>query len=215
MAHQMSVLAIDIAKLVFHVVGMDDTGVVVLRKRIARSELLTFIASLPPVIRKNLNNDTFPESNAGYYYLEGISPGWYTLSCETLSRSASNVATSVSPIVRINATVTESLVINPSCTRMASLALTRADVRGRTRIPIRGICWTDRLYSCKFLMIAGRSFSLRAGWPPVINPLCKASSTISRCVTSNRMCTPVKASTCLASHRWRNTRHSTDIPAKW
>jgi transposase len=49
MAQQMSVLGIDIAKLVFHVVGMDDTGVVVFRKRIARSELLTFIASLPPL----------------------------------------------------------------------------------------------------------------------------------------------------------------------
>ena len=49
MAQQMSVLGIDIAKLVFHVVGMDDTGAVVLRKRIARSELLTFIANLPPL----------------------------------------------------------------------------------------------------------------------------------------------------------------------
>ncbi len=39
MAQQMSVLGIDIAKLVFHVVGMDDTGAVVLRKRLARSEL--------------------------------------------------------------------------------------------------------------------------------------------------------------------------------
>jgi transposase len=49
MAQQISVLGIDIAKLVFHVVGMDDTGVVVLRKRLARSELLHFIATLPPV----------------------------------------------------------------------------------------------------------------------------------------------------------------------
>jgi len=49
MAQQMSVLGIDIAKLVFHVVGMDDTGAVVLRKRIARSELLTFMANIPPL----------------------------------------------------------------------------------------------------------------------------------------------------------------------
>jgi transposase len=49
MAQQISVLGIDIAKLVFHVVGVDDTGHVVLRKRIARSELLTFIANLPPL----------------------------------------------------------------------------------------------------------------------------------------------------------------------
>jgi transposase len=34
---------------VFHVVGMDDTGQVVLRKRMARSELLHFIAKLPPL----------------------------------------------------------------------------------------------------------------------------------------------------------------------
>ncbi len=39
----------DIAKLVFHVVGMDDSGHVVLRKRLARSALLSFIASLPPL----------------------------------------------------------------------------------------------------------------------------------------------------------------------
>jgi hypothetical protein len=40
MAGKLSVLGIDIAKMVFHVVGMDDTGLVGLRKRIARSELL-------------------------------------------------------------------------------------------------------------------------------------------------------------------------------
>ena len=40
MARKLSVLGIDIAQLVFHVVGMDDTGVVILRKRIARSEVL-------------------------------------------------------------------------------------------------------------------------------------------------------------------------------
>jgi transposase len=49
MAQQISVLGIDIAKLVFHVVGMDERGQVVLRKRLARSELPTFIATLPPL----------------------------------------------------------------------------------------------------------------------------------------------------------------------
>jgi transposase len=49
MAQTITVLGIDIAKLVFHVVGMDDSGHVVLRKRIARSELLTFIANVPPL----------------------------------------------------------------------------------------------------------------------------------------------------------------------
>jgi transposase len=49
MAQTIKVLGIDIAKVVFHVVGMDDSGHVVLRKRLARSELLTFIANLPPL----------------------------------------------------------------------------------------------------------------------------------------------------------------------
>ncbi len=39
----------DIAKLVFHVVGMDNTGTVVLRQRLARSALLHAIATLPPL----------------------------------------------------------------------------------------------------------------------------------------------------------------------
>jgi transposase len=49
MAQKISVLGIDIAKLMFHVVGMDDAGHVVLRKRLARSELPRFIANLPPL----------------------------------------------------------------------------------------------------------------------------------------------------------------------
>jgi transposase len=49
MAQKISVLGIDIAKLVFHVVGMDDAGHVVFRKRLARSELQRFIATLPPL----------------------------------------------------------------------------------------------------------------------------------------------------------------------
>jgi transposase len=49
MAQQISVLGIDIAKLVFHVVGMDNAGLVVLRKRLARSVLQRFIATLPPL----------------------------------------------------------------------------------------------------------------------------------------------------------------------
>jgi transposase len=49
MAQTIGVLGIDIAKRVFHVVGMDDAGHVVLRKRLARSELQRFIANLPPL----------------------------------------------------------------------------------------------------------------------------------------------------------------------
>ena len=47
MTRKMSVFGIDIAPLVLHVVGMDDTGAVVLRKRLARSEFLHGIATLP------------------------------------------------------------------------------------------------------------------------------------------------------------------------
>jgi transposase len=49
MAQTISVLGIDIARLVFHVVEMDDSGHMVLRKRLARSALLTFIANVPPL----------------------------------------------------------------------------------------------------------------------------------------------------------------------
>ena len=49
-AQTVSVLGIDIAKLVFHLVGMDNTGHVVLRKRVARSELRPLIATLPPAL---------------------------------------------------------------------------------------------------------------------------------------------------------------------
>src|SRR5918992_2343222 len=49
MTQHMSVLGIDIAKQVFHVVGMDDSGHVVLRKRLARSALLPFMANVPPL----------------------------------------------------------------------------------------------------------------------------------------------------------------------
>jgi len=46
----MTVLGIDLAKRVFHLVGMNETGHVVLKKRLTREALLPFIAQLPPVI---------------------------------------------------------------------------------------------------------------------------------------------------------------------
>ena len=49
MKHEMHVLGIAIAKRVFHIVGMDDTGKVVLRKRLSRHDLMPFLAQLPPV----------------------------------------------------------------------------------------------------------------------------------------------------------------------
>jgi transposase len=49
MKRAMSVLGVDIAKRVFQAVGMDETGKIVLRKRLSRHELLPFLAQLPPV----------------------------------------------------------------------------------------------------------------------------------------------------------------------
>ena len=45
---QVSVLGIDIAQQVFHVVGRHDTGTLVWRKRLTRSALMPFIARIPP-----------------------------------------------------------------------------------------------------------------------------------------------------------------------
>ena len=50
MKHEMSVLGIDIATRVFHAVGMDERGKIVLRQRLSRHDLLPFMAKLPPVL---------------------------------------------------------------------------------------------------------------------------------------------------------------------
>ena len=50
MKPEMHVLGIDIAKRVFHAVGMDDRGNIVYRKRLSRDDLMPLIAKLPPVL---------------------------------------------------------------------------------------------------------------------------------------------------------------------
>jgi len=50
MKQEISVLGIDIAKRVFHMVGTDSTGKIVFRKRLSRNALMPFIAKLPPVL---------------------------------------------------------------------------------------------------------------------------------------------------------------------
>lgn len=45
-----SVLGIDLAKRIFPLVGMDDAGHVVLRKRLTRDALMPYIAQLPPAV---------------------------------------------------------------------------------------------------------------------------------------------------------------------
>jgi len=48
MKQEMSVRGIDIAKRLFHAVGMDERGQIVFRKRLSRHDLIPFIAKLPP-----------------------------------------------------------------------------------------------------------------------------------------------------------------------
>jgi transposase len=50
MKQEMSVLGIDIAKRLFHAVGMAERGKIVWRKRLSRHDLIPFIAKLPPVL---------------------------------------------------------------------------------------------------------------------------------------------------------------------
>ena len=49
MKQEMNVLGIDIAKHVFHAVGMDDTGKIVLRKRLSRHDLDVHFVNPVPV----------------------------------------------------------------------------------------------------------------------------------------------------------------------
>jgi transposase len=49
MKQDLSVVGIDIAKRVFHVVGMDERGKIILRKRLSRGEVMSFMATLPRV----------------------------------------------------------------------------------------------------------------------------------------------------------------------
>ncbi len=49
MKQALSLVAIDLAKKVFHLVGTDTTGKILWRKRLTRHALMPFIAQLPPV----------------------------------------------------------------------------------------------------------------------------------------------------------------------
>lgn len=49
MTQELSIVGIDIAKRVFHLVGMDERGKIILRKRLTRGEVLAFMQTLPPV----------------------------------------------------------------------------------------------------------------------------------------------------------------------
>ena len=50
MKQELSTVAVDLAKKVFHLVGHDATGKILWRKRLSRHALMPFIAQLPPVL---------------------------------------------------------------------------------------------------------------------------------------------------------------------
>ena len=50
MKPELSVVGIDLAKSIFHLVGMDERGKIILRKRLARGEVMPFMAQLPRVL---------------------------------------------------------------------------------------------------------------------------------------------------------------------
>ena len=47
---KLRVVGIDIAKQVFHLVGMDEQGTILVRKRLYRAQVMAFIAQLPPTL---------------------------------------------------------------------------------------------------------------------------------------------------------------------
>jgi hypothetical protein len=47
---KLSVVGIDIAKQVFHLVGMDKQGTILVRKRLYRAQVMAFLAQLPPTL---------------------------------------------------------------------------------------------------------------------------------------------------------------------
>jgi hypothetical protein len=50
MEKKLSVVGIDIAKHVFHLVGMDTHGTILVRKRLYRTQVMAFIVQLPPTL---------------------------------------------------------------------------------------------------------------------------------------------------------------------
>jgi predicted GNAT family N-acyltransferase len=47
---EMRVIGIDLGKSVFHLVGMDQHGKVVARKRLSRSQMMVYTAKIPPCL---------------------------------------------------------------------------------------------------------------------------------------------------------------------
>jgi transposase len=47
---QIHTIGIDIAKTIFHLVGMDERGAIIVRKRMSRAQLITFLANVPAAV---------------------------------------------------------------------------------------------------------------------------------------------------------------------
>jgi transposase len=47
---QMHTIGIDIGKTIFHLVGMDERGAIILRKRVSRTQLITLLANVPAAV---------------------------------------------------------------------------------------------------------------------------------------------------------------------
>ena len=50
MEKKLSVVGIDIAQQVFHLVGMDEQGTILVRKRLYRAQVMAFMAQFPPTL---------------------------------------------------------------------------------------------------------------------------------------------------------------------
>ena len=47
---EIAVIGIDIGKNVFHLIGLDSRGAIVLKRKLSRSQLESFVANLPPCL---------------------------------------------------------------------------------------------------------------------------------------------------------------------
>jgi len=47
---QIQSIGIDLGKTIFHLIGMDQNGAILLKKRLSRSQLVTLLANTPPCL---------------------------------------------------------------------------------------------------------------------------------------------------------------------
>jgi hypothetical protein len=77
MKRDISVVGIDIAKRVFHLVGMDERGKIVMRKRCSRGEVLPLLANLgPTTIGMALQEQAVPFTTQTRLTFDVVLPLW-------------------------------------------------------------------------------------------------------------------------------------------